>query len=84
MPQVYAELTEGGYLALSIGKITIRAGVTKTTVYRRWRQRGTTRRWSLLSVIASLSLHGGMHAPGNGGTGRQPRAVGGSAAGRGS
>ncbi|AQT78878.1 TetR family transcriptional regulator [Mycolicibacterium litorale] len=32
----FAELTEGGYAALSVEAVAARAGVNKTTVYRRW------------------------------------------------
>jgi AcrR family transcriptional regulator len=34
-----AELTEGGYAALSMEKVAHRSGVHKTTVYRRWKDR---------------------------------------------
>ncbi len=34
-----AELAEGGYSALSLEKVALRAGVHKTTLYRRWGSR---------------------------------------------
>ena len=47
-----AELTEGGYAALTIDRAAQRAGVHKTTIYRRWKDRESLVVDALIDQIA--------------------------------
>jgi AcrR family transcriptional regulator len=51
-----AELTEGGYAALTVERVARRAGVHKTTVYRRWQDRETL-------VADALTAHVAVDVP---------------------
>ena len=49
-----AELAEGGYAALSLERIALRAGIAKTTLYRRW---GTREELVLEAMLERAAEH---------------------------
>jgi AcrR family transcriptional regulator len=51
-----AELAEGGYAALTVEAVARRAGVHKTTVYRRWKDREAL-------VVDALTAHAAVEVP---------------------